>query len=150
VSIAPRAILLVEDDENDVLLIQRAFRNAKLANPLHVVRDGDSAVAYLSGAGEYADRTAHPLPELMLLDLKLPRKSGLEVLAWLRQESGIKRVPVVVLTSSRERRDVDKAYELGANSYLVKPVEFESLLEMVKTLGVYWMIFNEKPDLETG
>ncbi|HET7790157.1 MAG TPA: response regulator [Gemmatimonadales bacterium] len=149
-SIAPRAILLVEDDENDVLLIQRAFRNAKLANPLHVVRDGDSAVAYLSGAGEYADRTAHPLPELMLLDLKLPRKSGLEVLAWLRQESGIKRVPVVVLTSSRERRDVDKAYELGANSYLVKPVEFESLLEMVKTLGVYWMIFNEKPDLETG
>lgn len=146
-SLAPGAILLVEDDPNDVLLVQRAFRKANLANHLQVVGDGEEAVAYLTGQAAYANRKRHPQPMLMLLDLKLPRKSGLEVLAWLQQQPGLKRLPVVVLTSSRESADIDRAYDLGANSYLVKPVAFEALLDMVKTLDLYWLILNEKPQI---
>lgn len=141
-------ILLVEDSQDDVLLIQRAFRKANLVNPISVVDDGEKAINYLSGAGEYADRSRYPLPVLVLLDLKLPRKSGHEVLAWIKQHSGFKRVPVVVLTSSTETIDVNKAYDLGANSYLVKPVGFDDLFAMVKTLQPYWMIMNQKPDVE--
>lgn len=140
-------LLLVEDDPNDVMLFRRAKDKSNLANPLQVVEDGEAAIAYLSGQGTYADRNRYPLPALVLLDLKLPRKSGLEVLAWLRQQPGLRRLPVVVLTSSRESLDVGRAYDLGANSYLVKPVAFDSLLEMVKALGLYWLIFNEKPDI---
>ena len=133
------SILLVEDDENDVWLIERAFRTARLANPLQVVRDGEAAVEFL--------RAGHPVPELVLLDLKLPRKSGHEVLAWVRSQPGLRRLPVVVLTSSRERLDVNRAYDGGANSYLVKPVAFESLQDLVRTLNVYWIALNEKPDV---
>lgn len=140
-------LLLVEDDPNDVMLFRRAKDKSKLANPLQVVEDGDAALAYLSGQGIYADRNLYPFPALMLLDLKLPRKSGLEVLEWLRQQLGINRLPVVVLTSSKESLDVGRAYDLGANSYLVKPVAFDNLLEMVKALGLYWLILNEKPDI---
>lgn len=140
-------LLLVEDDPNDVILFRRAKDKSNLAHPLQVVEDGEAAVAYLSGQDQYADRNRYPLPALMLLDLKLPRKSGLEVLAWLRQQPGIHRLPVVVLTSSRENLDVGRAYDLGANSYLVKPVAFDNLLEMVKALGLYWLILNEKPDI---
>lgn len=140
-------LLLVEDDPNDVILFRRAKDKSNLAHPLQVVEDGEAAVAYLSGQDRYADRNRYPLPALMLLDLKLPRKSGLEVLAWLRQQPGIHRLPVVVLTSSRENLDVGRAYDLGANSYLVKPVAFDNLLEMVKALGLYWLILNEKPDI---
>lgn len=141
-------ILLVEDDPNDALLIQRAFRKANLMNPMKVVEDGEEAVAYLSGRGVYADREEYPLPTLILLDLKLPRKSGLEVLEWMREQPGLKRLPVVVLTSSREAPDINRAYELGANSYLVKPGGFDDLLEMVRTVGMYWMILSEKPEVE--
>jgi CheY-like chemotaxis protein len=141
-------ILLVEDEPNDVFLIQRAFRKANLLNPIHAVSDGEQALAYLMGQNEYADRTQYPLPVLILLDLKLPRKTGLEVLAWLRAQGGtLKRVPVVVLTSSKQSADINKAYDLGANSYLVKPVAFEGLLQMVKALDLYWMIMNEKPEV---
>ncbi len=140
-------LLLVEDDANDVMLFRRAKDKSNLANPLQVVEDGEAAVAYLSGQGQYADRNRYPLPALMLLDLKLPRKSGLEVLAWLREQPGLLRLPVVVLTSSKESVDVGQAYDLGANSYLVKPVAFDKLLEMVKALGLYWLILNEKPDI---
>jgi len=146
-NIVRHTILLVEDDSNDVLLIQRAFRKAKLVNPVQVVEDGEAAVAYLAGQGPFADRQRYPLPVLILLDLKLPRKSGLEVLAWLRQQPGLKRLPVVVLTASKEAADINRAYDLGANSYLVKPVAFDALLDIVKTLGLYWSIFNEKPDV---
>jgi CheY-like chemotaxis protein len=140
-------ILLVEDDPNDVLLIERAFRRANLANPLRVVGDGEAALAYLSGELPYADRDRYPMPLMILLDLKLPRKSGLEVLAWLRQQPGLKRLPVVVLTSSREASDINRAYDLGANSYLVKPVDFDALLDMVKNLNLYWLLLNEKPEV---
>jgi CheY-like chemotaxis protein len=138
-------ILLVEDDPNDVLLVQRAFRKANITCPLHVVPDGDAAVAYLSGEGAYANRQDAPLPTLILLDLKLPRRTGFEVLTWLRAQPGLKRLPVVVLTSSNELPDINRAYDLGANSYLVKPVAFNHLLEMLKTLDLYWHTVNEHP-----
>jgi CheY-like chemotaxis protein len=140
-------VLLVEDDANDVFLMQRACRKVELPNPLQVVGDGDEAVDYLSGAGRFADRAQYPLPALVLLDLKLPRKTGLEVLEWLRQQSALRRVPVVVLTSSKEPADVNKAYDLGANSYLVKPLGFDALLELVRSLNIYWLNMNEKAEL---
>ena len=141
-------ILLAEDDPNDVLLIQRALQRSHIANPLQVVRDGADAVAYLNGDLQYADRERYPLPVLLLMDLKMPRKSGLEVLEWLRQQtSGLRRLPVVVLTSSNQSLDINRAYDLGANSYLVKPAGFDSLLELVKNLDMYWLILNEKPEL---
>jgi CheY-like chemotaxis protein len=143
-------ILLVEDSPDDVLLIQRAFRKANLLNPVAVVSDGEKAIEYLSGTGAYSDRAKFQLPVLILLDLKLPRKSGHEVLGWVKQHPSLRRLPVVVLTSSTETVDVNKAYDLGANSYLVKPVGFDDLFAMVKTLQPYWLIMNEKPDVATG
>jgi CheY-like chemotaxis protein len=145
VTTASSTILLVEDNPTDVLLIQRAFDKAKLGNPVHVIGDGDTVVDYLSGAGEYADRMRFPLPILMLLDLKLPRRSGLEVLGWLREQDTLKRIPVVMLTSSQQRRDVNEAYDSGVNSYLVKPVEFDALFDMLKAVNLYWVMFNTKP-----
>jgi len=139
-------MLLVEDDPNDILLIQRAFAKASLVNPLKIVRDGEEALNYLEGTGQFADRGKHPVPSLILLDLKLPRRSGLEVLQWLREQPGLSHIPVIVLTSSKESSDINRAYSLGANSYLVKPVGFEGLLEMVKTIGMYWMIMNKGPE----
>ena len=140
-------ILLVEDDPDDVALIERAFRRANLANPVKVARDGEEAVEYLSGTGPFADRNSSPLPVLILLDLKVPRRTGHEVLEWMQAQDGLRRIPVAVLTSSRERRDVDKAYDLGANAYLVKPVDFEELLRMVKALHLFWLMLNELPEV---
>lgn len=105
--------------------------------------DGEAAIAYLSGATPYENR---PIPEVVLLDLKLPRKSGHEVLQWIRQQARFRFLPVVVLSSSRERTDVERAYALGANSYLVKSPSFEALIEMVQTLDVYWLLLNERVD----
>lgn len=144
-SVSDMQILLVEDNADDVMLIQRAFRRANVDTALTVLGDGDSAVAYLAGEGSYADRAQHPLPQLMLLDLKLPCRSGLEVLEWARARTDFRALVVVVLTSSRESRDVHRAYELGANSFLVKPVEFDKLLEMVRTMNLYWLGLNEFP-----
>ncbi|MDY6795078.1 MAG: response regulator [Actinomycetota bacterium] len=141
-------VLLVEDDPNDVLLIQRAFKNAEIVNPIHVVEDGEQALYYLSGEGGYSDRERFPMPLLILLDLKLPRKSGMEVLAWIRSQKSLKRLPVVVLTSSRENHDINRAYDIGANSYLVKPGAFEDLMEMMKAFNIYWMIMSELPDIK--
>ena len=148
-SAQPRTILIVEDNGDDVLLMRRAFRKLGITSPLHVVSDGDAAVAYLGATGPYADRQTHPLPALVLLDLKLPKRSGLEVLEWLRAQPGIGRLPVVVLTSSRESTDVNRAYELGANSYLVKPVDFEGLQTMAQTLNLYWLELNQGPGISS-
>src|SRR5689334_4531702 len=120
-------ILLAEDDPNDVLLIQRAFQKAGLRNALKVVRDGEQAIEYLSGKGNYSQRDRYPLPFLVLLDLKMPGTDGFEVLEWVRSEPTLKRLLIVVLTSSNLQADVDRAYETGANSYLVKPVEFDQM-----------------------
>ena len=149
-SVRDDVILLAEDDPNDVLLIQRAFQRNQVANPVQVVRDGEEALAYLSGQAPFADRERHPLPVLMLMDLKMPRKSGLEVLEWVRQQPGLKRLPIIVLTSSNQSPDINRAYELGANSYLVKPAGFDSLLDLVKNLDMYWLILNEKPEMDGG
>ena len=140
-------ILLAEDDENDVMLIKRAFSKSHVVNPIACVKNGEEAVAYLSGSGPYSDRLRHPLPFMMLLDLKLPRLSGHEVLGWLRAQQGLKRLPVVVLTSSKEPSDINRAYELGANSYLVKPVVFEEFSTLLKQLQVYWLMLSEHPEL---
>ena len=145
--VASQPVLLVEDEENDILFVQRAFKHAGILNPLEITRNGDEAVAYLQGAGKFADRTKFPLPVFVLLDLKMPRRSGLEVLAWAKEQTGLKRIPIVVLTSSKNDADVNRAYELGANSYLVKPVSFEGLIELVKSLQLYWLVLNERPDL---
>jgi len=142
VNVTDFTILLVEDNPDDVHFVQRAFSKVSLVNPLKVVRDGREALDYLQGKDDYADRKRYPLPSLVLLDLKLPRKSGLEVLEWIRQQAAYKNLPVIVLTSSTESADLNRAYELGANSYLVKPVGFDGLLEMVKSIGMYWMILN--------
>jgi CheY-like chemotaxis protein len=135
-------ILLVEDDPGDVFRIQRAFRKSNLASALEVVTDGEKAIYYLNGEEPYQDRDRYPLPVLMLLDLKLPRRSGFEVLSWLRNESTIKHLPVVVLTSSDQPVDIERAYALGANSYLTKPPAPDALLEMVRVVGLYWLSFN--------
>ncbi|HET7395996.1 MAG TPA: response regulator [Gammaproteobacteria bacterium] len=140
-------ILLAEDDQNDVMLIKRAFSKSHVINPIACVENGEEAVAYLAGQGEYVDRERYPLPFMMLLDLKLPRLSGHEVLKWLREQPGLKRLPVVVLTSSREPSDINRAYETGANSYLVKPVVFEEFSTLLKQLQVYWLMLSEHPEL---
>ncbi len=140
-------ILLVEDDQNDRLLVKRAFKKARLSNPLSIVTDGVEAINYLSGDDKYSDREEYPLPMLILLDLKLPRKSGLDVLEWLKNQETLKRIPVVILTSSKESTDVNRAYDLGANSYLLKPVSFDGLTELVENLKMYWLILNEKPGI---
>jgi len=138
-------ILLAEDDPNDVILFQRAMGRASLnADSLKVVQDGEQAISYLSGQGIYADRDRHPLPALLLLDLKLPRKSGLEVLSWLREQPQLRYLIVVFLTSSNSPEDIRLAYEAGANSYLVKPVEFTEMVEMIRTVLLYWLELNEK------
>ncbi len=140
-------VLHIEDDPNDILLVQRAFKKANIPVALDSITDGDSAVAYLTGEAIYADRRRYPLPSLILLDLKIPRKSGLEVLCWIRHHPNLKRLPVTVLTSSKHDRDINLAYEGGANSYLVKPVGFDALLEMVKLIDLYWLRLNENPTL---
>lgn len=140
-----RTILLAEDDSNQVLLIRRALRKANLTQPLQVVNNGEAAISYLCGEGDYADRKSYPLPMLVLLDLKMPRKSGFEVLEWLRQQPELKRLPVIVLTTSKEKTDIHKAYDLGVNSYLVKPVAFNDLTAMVKLLDDYWVNLNQQP-----
>jgi len=137
-------ILLVEDDSNDVLLMQRAFRKANLTHPVQVARDGQEAIEYLNHQGNFADLTRYPLPALILLDLKMPRKNGFETLEWLRQQPGLKRIVVVVLSSSSEIADIQRAYDLGVNSYLVKPGDFQTLVELVNLLASYWLAVNEK------
>jgi CheY-like chemotaxis protein len=133
-SAAMTTILHVEDDPNDTLLFQHACRKAGVIFDLQAVSDGDQAIAYLRGTNAFSDRLKHPMPHLILLDLKMPRVSGFDVLAWLRSDASFRQVPVVVLTSSNHDADVKRAYDLGAKSYLVKPVGFEALVELVKTL----------------
>ncbi len=138
-------ILLVEDDSNDVFFFERAIKKAGITAPVRRVGDGQEAVSYLSGEGVFADRTAYPFPVLMVLDLNLPQRHGLEVLRWLRQNKSCRTLLVVVLTSSRSEIDIHEAYELGANSYLVKPSDPAELMPMVELLKAYWLSRNEPP-----
>ena len=139
-------VLYAEDEENDVFLMQRAFTKACVANPLQVVTDGANAIRYLAGGGEFADRERFPMPCLVLLDLNLPRQSGLEVLKWMRERPAFTTMPIVILTSSSQDRDIDSAYVLGANGYLVKPPSPDKLLELVSTLRDTCLV----PDAQTS
>ena len=143
-------VLLVEDDPDDVFFLENAFEQTGMAGALRVARDGQEAVSYLLGQDAFADRRLYPRPSVVLLDLKLPRKSGLEVLQWRQGQPSLKSLPVVVLTSSQSNSDIAKAYELGANSYLVKPIDSQAQLEMVKAIRLYWIGLNKVPDLDTG
>ena len=142
-----QTILLAEDREEDVMCIRHAFARANILNPLQVVSNGEEAIAYLQGQGKYSNRVEYPLPGLLLLDLKMPRKNGFEVLEWIRQQPSLNAVRVVVLTASDEIRDVNRAYQLGANSFLMKPIEFPSFVEMTQHLKGYlgWVANQERP-----
>ena len=143
-----RLVLLVEDDPADVRLLQRAFEKSDSDIDLFRVSNGDDAVAYLGGTEPYNDREKYPLPALVLLDIKLPRRTGLEVLQWLRaQKSNARRIPVIMLTSSRHMLDVNRAYDLGANSYVGKPETQAELNELVAILKRYWFSYSERPQV---
>jgi two-component system response regulator len=136
-------ILLVEDSDEDAELTMRTLKKQKLANQLHRVIDGAAALDFLFNRGEYASRQGSMPPRVILLDLKLPKVNGLEVLRELKAHAETKAIPVVVLTSSKEDRDLKEAYSLGVNSYIVKPVEFDKFVKAVETLGMYWVLLNE-------
>jgi two-component system response regulator len=138
-------ILLVEDNAEDVELTLRTFQKYHLANRIHVVRDGEEALECLFGTDRHAEHRAREYPRLILLDLKLPKVDGLEVLQRCKSDPRTKNIPVVVLTSSREERDLVRSYNLGVNSYVVKPVDFPQFTEAVRQLGVYWMLLNQLP-----
>lgn len=138
-----KVILLVEDNPRDEALTLRALKKSNVANEVIVVRDGVEALNYLFGADEYAGRDTAVLPQLVLLDLKLPKVDGLEVLRRLRNDDRTRRLPVVVFTSSSEEEDMIKSYDRGANSYVRKPVEFEQFMEATRQLGLYWLVLNE-------
>jgi CheY-like chemotaxis protein len=139
-TIAP--ILYVEDEEDDHFFLQRAFKNAEILNPLVMVRDGQSAVDYFAGSGCYSNRAEHPLPCLALLDLNLPEKSGLEILKWIRSQPATCALPVIMLTSSTQEADIHRAYQQGANGFLIKPGKPGELLDMVKAIKDFWLVQN--------
>jgi two-component system response regulator len=140
-----KLILLVEDNADDEALTLRALNKNKIANRIVVVRDGAEALDYLFATGTYADRDPFELPQVILLDLKLPKVDGLEVLRRLRSDPRTHMLPVVVLTSSKEEQDMLKAYSLGVNSYVRKPVDFNQFVEAIGQLGLYWLVLNEAP-----
>ncbi len=138
-------LLIAEDDENDLFFLQRAFESVNVKNPLQIVRDGQEAIEYLSGVGAFADRIKFPLPRLFLLDLKMPRKTGMEVLEWLSEQPELRCLPVVVFSSSANRKDVERAYALGANGFVVKPSSMVKRAELAKAMALFWLESNEPP-----
>jgi two-component system response regulator len=140
-----KIILLVEDNPDDVDLTLRALKKNNITNKVIIAKDGVEALDYLHGTGRYAGRDAKELPVVIMLDLKLPKMNGLEVLRNIRQDELNRLIPVVILTSSAEQKDVVEGYRLGANSYIRKPVDFEQFVEAVKILGLYWTLWNEPP-----
>jgi len=140
-----KAILLVEDDENDILLFERSARNASIQDALAIVRDGQEAIEYLSGHEQFADRARFPLPSLVLLDIKMPRKTGLDVLEWMSDKPHLRGMPVIMFSSSPRSDDVAQAYRLGASAFVVKPSSFERRNELVRVIKIFWLEFNHAP-----
>lgn len=138
-------ILLVEDNPTDAELTMRALKRKNLVNVMAWVKDGEEAIDFIFAQGQYSDRNPDDLPRLILLDLRMPKVDGLEVLQRIKADEKTQRIPVVVLTSSKEDRDIVESYELGVNSYVSKPVEFDDFLDAVSTLGFYWMLINKPP-----
>jgi len=146
--INPVEILIVEDTPQDLELTLRALRKAKLRNRIQVARDGAEAIEFIFCEGQHANRQIGNVPKVILLDLKLPKIDGLEVLKRIKGDARTKDIPVVVLTSSKEQKDVVESYRLGVNSYIVKPVNFEQFVAAVQELGMYWLLFNQPPRVE--
>ena len=140
-----KAILLVEDNPSDIALTERALKRNNISNPLVVAQDGQEGIDYLFGGGAYTARDTNEQPVLILLDLKLPKLDGLDVLRRIRADARTRRIPVVILTSSREEQDIAAGYDLGVNSYIRKPVDFQQFTETVRQLGLYWLVINEAP-----
>ena len=141
-------VLIAEDGENDVELLRRSFRQAGLDVPMHVVPDGEACIAYLSGVEKYGNREEYPLPDLLLLDLKMPRTNGFEVLKWIKTQPSLAALRVVVLTSSERIRDINLAYQLGANSFLTKPLNFIDFTNTIQAMYNFWMVQSKKPEIE--
>lgn len=142
-------VLLVEDDLNDIFLVKRAFRTARIPNPLQVVTDGEEAISYLQGVGKYADRAAHPLPKLIVMDIKMPRRTGFEVLEWVKRDGRpLRRIPIVIVSSSSQVSDINRAYELGANAYMIKPMDYRAVEHLFESITNYWGLECAKPELE--
>ena len=139
-------ILLVEDNIHDSELTIRALRKNNIANKIIHLEDGASAIDFLFGKGEFENRNTNNKPKVILLDLKMPKIDGIEMLKIIKEDDFTKRIPVVILTSSKEHPDIERAYSLGANSYIVKPVDFENFTNAISTLGFYWMLLNEPPE----
>lgn len=142
-----KIILLVEDNPDDVELTLRALKKNNIVNSIAIARDGEEALEYLTATGKYADRSPADLPQVVLLDLKLPKIGGIDVLRAIRADPKTKLLPVVVLTSSSEEPDIITSYQLGANSYVRKPVDFNQFLEAVRQLGLYWLVLNQAPPI---
>jgi len=138
-------ILVAEDDENDVLFLRRAFAQAEISNPLQTAYDGQIAIDYLSGAGRFADRNEYPLPGLLLLDLKMPRKTGLEVLAWTRSQKQFCGLPIIMLSSSVHPREIAEAYHRGVNAFVTKPSGTLERTELARMIKGFWLTFTEAP-----
>jgi len=144
-----KIIFLVEDNPDDVVLTERALKKSHILNKLVVARDGAEALEYIFGTGNYSGRDMSKMPEVILLDLKLPKIDGLEVLKKIRADKRTKLLPVVILTSSKEENDLINGYSLGANSYIRKPVNFNQFAEAIRQLGLYWLVLNEAPPQDT-
>ena len=138
-------ILLVEDDDDEIHLMKKALAKGGLGNPLQIINHGGDVIPYFEGKGEYGNREQYPLPGLMFLDLKLPGISGLYLLAWIKGNPEFRHIPVVVFTSSDDPEDLRRAYQFGANSYLIKPVAFEDFVDMIRVTGTYWITMNSTP-----
>jgi CheY-like chemotaxis protein len=141
-------ILLAEDNDDHVTLILRAFRKGALLNPVFVVRNGEEVIQYLKGEGKFSNRIEYPLPALLLLDLRMPMKSGFEVLEWIRQDPSFKPLRIVVLTTSEDMKDVNRAYQLGANSFLVKPIDLEHFANLTDAIKGHWLWLSKAPSIE--
>jgi CheY-like chemotaxis protein len=141
-----QTILLVDDSVNDLMLLRLAFQKAEFKNQLQIVYNGEEAIAYLKGEGNYSDRSQYPLPAVMLLDLNMPMKSGFDVLTWVRAQPGLRRLTIIILTASMRTEDVERAFDLGATSYLVKPSKLDGLIDMVRCLHD-WLEINHFPPL---
>jgi CheY-like chemotaxis protein len=139
----PSCILVAEDDENDVFFLQQAFKEAEINEPLQVVVDGQEAIEYLSGEGKFADRDAYPVPLLFISDIKMPQKTGLEVLKWIREEQKVQLMPVILYTSSAQPADIAEAGRLSANGYVVKPASRQKRVELARSIKTFWLEFNE-------
>ena len=143
-------VLYVEDNADDVLLLRHAFKRADILDPVQFAQDGQEAIDYLAGAEKFSDRQKYPMPRLVLLDLKLPKKTGIEVLQWIREQPALRKLPVIILSASAQKSDVGRCYELGANAFLVKPSSIDTLGDMCRAIQHFWLSYNVFPPEGSG